>query len=144
MEKRKRILIVENNDTLRELLRVTLRTRGYLVATAHDGLSGLEKLEEDSYDLLITDNQMPRMDGLELIEEIYRRKMGLRILMISGRFTKDILERVKERGVLECLDKPFSFKQMIETVREILERDTVTEEKVDSNQHSKQLEADAL
>lgn len=144
MKKRKKILIVENNDTLRELLRVTLRTRGYLVETAHDGRSGLEKLEEDSYDLLITDNQMPRMDGLELIEEIYRRKMGLRILMISGRFTKDILERVKERGVLECLDKPFSFKQMIETVREILEKDTINEEKVDSNQHSKQLEADAL
>ena len=144
MEKRKKILIVEDNDILREMLSVTLLSHGYLVETAHDGLSGLQKLEKYSYDLLITDNQMPRMEGLELIREIYRREMCIKTLFISGQFTKDIMERARERGVLEFLAKPFSFNLMLETVRKVLGKDEVSEETQNLDNHPHLLEAAAL
>jgi two-component system nitrogen regulation response regulator NtrX len=126
MEKEKRILVVENNDTLRGLLKITLESCRYVVETAHDGLSGLQKLEEDSYDLLITDKQMPRMDGLELIDEICKIKIDIKILLISGGFTREILKHAKARGVMECLSKPFSFKEMIKSVRKVLKEDNVS------------------
>lgn len=126
MEKRNKILIVENNDTLRELLKITLKSCEYVVETACDGLTGLQKLEKKPYDLLITDNQMPNMNGLELIEEICRREINIRILMISGRFTRDIVKRAKERGVLECLEKPFPFRRIIGTVEKALKIDTIS------------------
>ena len=143
MEKRIKILIVENNNTLRELLKITLKSREYVVKTACDGLTGLQKLEKESYDLLITDNQMPTMDGLEFIEEICRRQINIRILMISGRFTKDIIEKAKERGVLECLEKPFSFRRIIGTVRNVLKVDKISKWSHELDRFPTLLEADA-
>ena len=143
MEKRNKILIVENNDTLRELLKITLKSRGYVVETACNGLTGLQKLEKEPYDLLITDNQMPNMNGLDLIEEICRREINIRILMISGRFTRDIVERAKERGVLECLEKPFSFRRIIGTVGKALKIDTISKWNHELDQFPKLLEAGA-
>jgi CheY-like chemotaxis protein len=139
MKKEKRILVVENNDTLRGLLKITLESCGYVVETANDGLSGLQKLEEDSYDLLITDKQMPRMDGLDLIDEIFLIKMDIKILLISGGFTREVLEHAKSRGVKECLSKPFSFKEMIKSVRKVLQEDNVSEMNYNIDKHDRLL-----
>ena len=134
--KHDRILIVNDDDTLRELLRLILELRGYLGVTARDGISGLKKLKQDSYDLLITDNQMPGMEGLELIEEISRREMGIRTLLISGQLTKEVVESAKARGVLECLPKPFSLNLLIEIVNKAFKRDTVPKMKHKIYQHT--------
>ncbi len=139
MEKEKRILVVENNDTLRGLLKITLESCGYVVETAHDGLSGLEKLQKGYYDLLITDKQMPRMDGLELIDEVCLRQMDIKILLISGGFTKEILEHANARGVMECFSKPFSFKEMIKAVRKVLQEDKVSEMNYNIDKHDQLL-----
>ena len=72
-----KILFVDDNDTFREMLQYALESFGYVVETACDGLAGLEKLEEEAYDLLITDNHMPRMGGLKLIEETSQREMNV-------------------------------------------------------------------
>ena len=103
-----KILFVDDNDAFREMLKYALESFGYEVETAHDGLAGLEKLEEESYDLLITDNHMPRMGGLKLIEETSQREMDTKTVLISGDLTKEIVERAQYWGVCECLAKPFS------------------------------------
>lgn len=139
-----KILIVDDNDTLREMLRYALELPGYSVETAFDGLSGLEKLEEDSYDLLITDNHMPRMGGLKLIEEISRRKMDIKIMLISGDLTGEVVKLAKERGVLECLDKPFSLNILRETVSKALAEETLSEKEYGFNQPPQLLEAAAM
>lgn len=69
----KRILVVDDSITVREVQRKLLETQGYQVDVAVDGLDGLEHLQEQDYDLLITDIDMPRMDGIELIQTIKQR-----------------------------------------------------------------------
>ncbi len=137
MGQKKRILIVEDNDIHRKILCEALASRGYLVEDACDGFKALEKLEDTSYDFLITDKQMPRMDGLELIDEVCLRQMDIIILLISGGFTREILEHAKSRGVMECLSKPFSFKEMIKAVRKVLQEDNVSEMTCNIEKHPK-------
>ena len=115
-----RILIVEDNDIHRKILCDALESHGYLVEGASDGLSALEKLEEKSYDFLITDNLMPRMEGLELIDEISRKRINIKSFLISGELIKEIAEQAKEKGVVECFDKPFSLRLMVNKLRKIL------------------------
>jgi len=144
MEKRKKILIIDDNDSLREMLSYALRLSGYGVETACDGLSGLQKLEADSFDLLITDNHMPRMGGLELIEEIYSRNMDIKILFISGELTKEVEERAKGKGVLDCLAKPFSLDLLGEVVSKVLEGKEGLYRQSNFEHHPQLLESAAL
>ena len=139
-----KILFVEDNDTFRELLQYALESFGYVVETACDGLAGLEKLEEESYDLLITDNHMPRMGGLKLIEETSQREMDTKTVLISGDLTKEIVERAQYWGVCECLAKPFSLDSLRETVHRVLEEAKVSKREGGFSQPSQLLEAAAL
>jgi len=118
-----KILFIDDNDAFREMLRYALEVFGYEVDTARDGLAGLEKLESDAYDILITDNNMPRMGGLKLIEETSQREIDIKTVLISGDLSKDIIERAQKRGVFECLAKPFSLDLLKETVMKALEED---------------------
>jgi DNA-binding NtrC family response regulator len=136
-----KILFVDDNDTFREMLQYALESFGYVVETACDGLAGLEKLEEEVYDLLITDNHMPRMGGLKLIEETSQREMNIKTVLISGDLTSEAVESAKERGVCECLPKPFSLDVLRETVLRISEEAKISKRKLGFNHPSRLLEA---
>jgi len=144
MQKSKKILIVEDNKSLREMLQYALKLSGYGVETACDGLSGLKKLEEDSFDLLITDNHMPRMGGLELIGELSKRELDIKTLLISGDLTRDILEEAKSKEVFSCLDKPFSINILRETIIKALAQDEVANRQYNFNLQPQVLEAAAV
>lgn len=144
MGKKKKILIVEDNESLREILHYALSYSGYVVETACDGLSGLKKLEEDSFDLLITDNHMPRMGGIELIGEAADRKIDIKTLLISGDIDNNIVEQAKEKGVFSCLDKPFSINILREMVNNALKQNEVIERQYKLNQQPQRLEAAIL
>ena len=118
MGQKKSILIVEDNDIHRKILSDALTSKGYLVESAGDGFSALKKLENTSYDFLITDNIMPGMGGLELIDEISRKRIVVKSFLISGQLTKDIAAQAKEKGVLECFDKPFSVNLIAKKLKE--------------------------
>ncbi len=139
-----KILFIDDNDTLREMLGYALEVFGYEVETAPDGISGLEKLEEESYDLLITDNNMPRMGGLKLIEETSQREIDIKTVLISGDLTKDIVESAKERGVFECLTKPFSLDLLRETVKRAFEEDKISKKEGGFNRPSQLMDAAVL
>jgi len=121
MGQKKSILIVEDNDIHRKILCDALISQGYLVESAIDGFSALEKLESTSYDFLITDNIMPGMEGLELIDEISRKRITVKSFLISGGLTKEIANEAKEKGVLECFDKPFSTNLIAKKLEESCE-----------------------
>jgi DNA-binding NtrC family response regulator len=112
------ILIVEDNDIHRKILSDGLTSQGYQVESAGDGFSALKKLESTSYDFLITDNLMPGMEGLELIDEISRKRITVKSFLISGELTKEIAKEAKEKGVLECFDKPFSVHLIVKKLKE--------------------------
>ena len=120
MGRKKRILVVEDDYIHRKILRDALESRGYLVEDASNGFSALKKLEHTSYDFMIADNLMPGMQGLELIDEISLKRINVKSFLVSGKLTREISRQAKEKGVVECYDKPFPLKLMMEKLKEIL------------------------
>ena len=121
---RTRILYAEDDSSLRELGEELLVRSGYDVDTAGDGSAAWIALCSQEYHLLITDNQMPLLSGLELIRMVRRARMTVPIILASG--TVGTLSN-DELQCLECtasLTKPFTAEQLISSVREVL-RDAV-------------------
>jgi PAS domain S-box-containing protein len=117
------ILFVEDEESVRELVGEYLRTRGYQIIEASDGVQALELAakHEGAIHLLITDVVMPRLSGRELATRLAAKRPGLKILYISG-YTDDSIFR---HGVLEggmaFLQKPFNLKSIAQKVREVLD-----------------------
>ena len=122
VQHRQRILVVDDEKGVREMIQSFLTTEGYLVTTAEDGIDALGKLQDDSYDLLITDLVMPNMDGLELIDCVCRRSPKITSLIITGSPIESIPKYVEQRGVFACISKPFPLNHLSQMVRKGLDR----------------------
>ena len=114
------IMVVEDNDTLRELVVETLRDAGYRVIEAHDGRSALSLFARQSPapDLLLSDVMMPGLDGFALSAEIVSRAPATKILLMSGYAGNDAPLRA---GVEPLLVKPFAPDMLLDRVRSLLE-----------------------
>jgi CheY-like chemotaxis protein len=116
-----RILVVEDEPNLRQVYSNVLLRSGYQVDTAKDGKAGWEvlytaRLASNDYDLLITDNKMPRLSGVELIRKLRFASMDLPVILASSAMPANT-ERLR---LAAMLPKPFSEHQLIQTVREVL------------------------
>ncbi|REJ74023.1 MAG: PAS domain S-box protein [Acidobacteria bacterium] len=120
-----RILLVEDDDAVRQVAARALRSRGYTVLEAEGGRTALELLETeaDEVDLVLTDMVMPEMGGAKLAEEIARRLPDTPLMLMSGYADErvaDLSQRDLFRAVIE---KPFSALQLAAGVRDVLDRD---------------------
>jgi len=100
-----RILIVDDNDAVRESLGLCLETMGYDVDYARDGHSALAAIARLEPEAVVTDLQMPGMNGLELLRELAIRNRGLPVIAISGG-NPDMLESARQLGAVETFSKP--------------------------------------
>ncbi|NNM52459.1 MAG: response regulator [Pseudomonadales bacterium] len=111
-----RILVVEDDLQLREFLEDMLTSSGYNVALSHHGEDGLQMLQNQAFDLLITDLVMPERDGVSLIAMMKRLQPKLRIIAMSGRSKTDLdidsLQLVRVLGADVTLQKPFSIEEL--------------------------------
>ena len=121
-ETKPRILVVDDDDELREMIRNFLAYRGCFVETACDGLDGCAALERDTFDMVITDIYMPRMNGLELLETIEQKYPNLLTLAMTGFPNEDITKRVREKGSCGCLFKPFTLQQLLTAITNCFEQ----------------------
>ncbi|HAT51067.1 MAG: response regulator [Nitrospirae bacterium] len=119
-----RILIIEDERQVREVLKQILEKAGYEVDTAEDGRTGVEQFRRCPAELVITDILMPNKNGLETIEELIGLNPELPMIAISGggpgekaQFALDV---AKMCGAMRVLAKPFSRKEILETITEIL------------------------
>lgn len=118
-----RILVIEDERQIREVLKQILEKSAYEVDLAEDGRRGLELYRKQAADLVITDIIMPNKDGLETIEELMAQNPHLPIIAISGgtgtkaQFALDV---AKMCGAIRVLAKPFSRKEILEAVTELL------------------------
>ena len=122
---RARILLVEDDPVLRTSVKMVLVEAGYDVNTAEDGAQGWSALNEVGYHLLITDHDMPRLTGVELITQARQAGMRLPILMISG--SLDSMHELARAGtdLAAFLAKPFAFDMLVETVQQVLRAPTI-------------------
>jgi DNA-binding response OmpR family regulator len=114
------ILYVEDDAALRNLFGELLFNSGYRVEVAEDGQAGWEALRLRSYDLLITDNEMPRLSGLELIKRLRSAGNTLPVVVASASFDADKVQCFDWLRVAAILKKPFVPEQLLETVRQVL------------------------
>jgi len=116
----RRILVVDDEAAIRLFSSAVLRSSGYEVDAAEDGAAGWEALHGKDYDLLITDNQMPRVSGVELIDKLHDAHMELPVIMASAAFPADKLTRNPPLELAAALPKPFSGEQLLKTVNAVL------------------------
>ena len=117
-----KILGVDDEKGIRDLIYALLTMEGYSVTTAEDGIAALNKLQSNSYDLLITDLVMPNMGGTELLDWVYQRSLKMAILIITGSSISNMEEDLKNRGAFACISKPFQLKHLSFMVQKGLNR----------------------
>ena len=118
-----RILIVDDDDSLRESLQLVLSTEGYEVVCATDGPSALRQASESPVDLILCDLRMPGMDGMELVPQLARRLPGATIIMMSAYGSVDLAIEAMKRGAYDYIAKPFQPSEMLLTIRKARERE---------------------
>ncbi len=114
----KKILAVDDSGSLRQMLTFSLRTGGYQVIDAIDGVDGLAKAKATQFDLVLTDQNMPNMDGLTLIRSLrelpaYRQ---VPILMLTTESSPEMKNKGREAGANGWLVKPFDPNRLLEVV----------------------------
>ena len=116
-----KILAIDDSRTIREMLRQTLTNGGFEVHVAEDGVDGLEKLPDVLPDVVITDINMPRMDGFGVIEAIRAASefAGMPILVLTTESAKELKDRARNSGATGWIVKPFDDSKLIGTIRRI-------------------------
>jgi len=117
--KNKKLLIVEDDNETITLLESILSTLGFDVETAFDGLQGINKITNNSYDLILTDLDMPILNGYDMIEKTYSLEKNLNIIIISS-YTKDFVTKNLNNDKISILTKPFNINELIELTKKTL------------------------
>ncbi len=117
-----RILVIDDDEPIRQFLERLLRNKGHLVVTADNGAMGLKILSKEKFDLVITDIFMPEKEGMETIIEVKREFPSVKIIAMSGgdRQGFDYLPMAKPLGADASLNKPFNNEDMIRQVDVLL------------------------
>ena len=116
----RRILVVDDDANIRQFNAKVLLASGYQVDTAEDGAVAWAALQRASYDLLLTDNNMPHLSGVELIENLYLAHMGLPVIMVSGNMPTKELNRHPWLQIGATLLKPYTIANLLLTVEAVL------------------------
>jgi CheY-like chemotaxis protein len=118
-----RILIIDDEPNIRETMRLALDTAGYATATAADGAAGLEAFGSGGqWDLVLLDQRMPGMDGLEVLRRIKERRIDAEVIMVTAFATVDLAVDAMKAGALDFLRKPFTPDVLRQTVASGLAR----------------------
>jgi len=118
-----RLLIVDDDDALRESLELLLSAEGYRVLTADCGEAALETISEATVDAVLCDLRMPGIDGFELIPQLSRQMPGVPIIIMSAHGTEDLAVEAISRGAYDYLAKPFQPSEIRLTLRKAHERE---------------------
>ena len=116
-----RVLVVDDDEVIRQLIAVNLTLEGFEVATAVDGEDCLDKVTQTSPDVITLDIMMPRLDGWVTATQLRKNPLtsAIKVVLITARAQEDDRSRGKEIGVDAYLTKPFDPAEMIRVVREL-------------------------
>lgn len=123
-----RILIVEDEKSMREVLKMLLEGEVYEVTTASDGLEGLSYVEKDIFDLVITDMKMPRVDGFEVLKKVKELSPDTVVLMITAFGTTEKAVEARKLGAYDFISKPFDIDEIRLIVKKAIEKKREREE----------------
>ena len=120
-----RVLVVEDDEQVAGSLRRGLQELGMTVDTVGDGVEALAAAEAASYDVIVLDVMLPGHDGYEVAQTLRRRRVGSRVLMLTGRTAVDDRVQGLDAGADDYLAKPFALKELAARIRALTRRDLV-------------------
>lgn len=115
-----RILIVDDDPEIIEVVRTALETKGYQVLIARDGNQGLAMAEHDQPDLVILDMMMPKRSGFLVLEKLRTLELPVKVIMITANEGSRHKQYAEMLGVNEYLRKPFAMDKLLESVQRLL------------------------
>jgi CheY-like chemotaxis protein len=115
--RRPRVLLIDDDSGVRELVRYLIESFGYDCGTAEDGVTGLARFDEERWDIVLTDLAMPGMNGWEVVETLRQRSSTVPVVLLTGLADSGVVQRAAARRVT-LLSKPF----LAETLRAALTR----------------------
>jgi DNA-binding NtrC family response regulator len=118
---RGRLLLVDDEVQVRTMLQVYLENHGYIVETAVNGRDALTKMDETDYDLVVTDYNMPEVDGSAVLQHIRQYRPSLPVVIMTGVGSCSVaVQTLKELGAQACLSKPFDLQKLEHVLTEVL------------------------
>jgi len=120
-----KVLLVEDDATMADLVAYNLRRQGLEVATCADGAEGLRMAKDYSFTLVMLDLMLPSVDGLQIVDELRRVRPDVPILMVTARSEEETKLRGFAAGVDDYLTKPFSMEELVARVKALLRRSRV-------------------
>jgi two-component system nitrogen regulation response regulator GlnG len=117
-----RILVVEDNESLRELILLRLAERGYHVEAAAGGIEGLEAIRNKSaFDLAILDIKLPDLSGSQLLRYLQTESPQTEVIVISGYYSEELRTDAMANGAFVVFQKPFSTNDLVDLIDRLLE-----------------------
>ncbi len=123
-----KILVVEDEKSMREVLKILLDGENYEVMTASDGLEGLSSLDKDIFDLVITDMKMPKAGGFQVLKKVKEISPDTIVIMITAFGTKETAIEAMKLGAYDYINKPFNIDEIRLIVRRALEKKRLSDE----------------
>ena len=119
MDSQTKVLVAEDNPAVREFIERAIKTLGVKVVSVSDGQQALDALNQDTYDVLVTDIVMPNVDGIALALKAVRQYPNLKIVMISGYAQERMRAHNLDALVHRIIAKPFSLEEICEAVEDV-------------------------
>ncbi|MDF2438332.1 MAG: Fis family transcriptional regulator [Bacteroidota bacterium] len=126
-----KILIIDDEKSIRKTLREILEYEKYQVDEAADGAEGLGKIQKEKFDIILCDIKMPKMDGIEVLEKIMALSVDTPVVMVSGHGNIETAVEAVKKGAFDFIAKPLDLNRLLVTIRNAMDKSTlVTETKV--------------
>ena len=122
------ILLIDDEKSIRNVLKDILQHEGYWIEEAADGEQGLQKLAAQPFDLVLCDIKMPKMDGLEVLQQIMQLQPDVPVIMISGHGTIETAVDAVKKGAFDFIAKPPDLNRLLITIRNALDKNTLVKE----------------
>jgi len=137
-----RVLVVEDERSMRDLLALMLRKEGYGVETADGGVQATSRLAKEGFDLVITDVSMPGMTGLELLRHVRRTSPDASVILMTAYGTKETAIEALNEGAAYYVEKPFDLDEMKVVVKKTLDQKRIASENADLKSENRGLKAE--
>jgi len=125
-----RVLVVDDEPRICHLILDVLIKEGYMVEVSFSGADALELVKKYNYHLLITDLEMPGIDGLELIQKVKKKIPDIRAIMITGNLIDDVAAWSHRYGIDNTMKKPFNITKLKKVVKQTLCTHKIVQEKI--------------
>ena len=122
------ILVIDDEKSIRNSLKDVLEYEKHEVDLAEDGAEGLELFQEKKYDIVLSDIKMPKMDGMEVLDELLKLSDDISIIMISGHGTIDTAVEAIKKGAFDYIEKPLDLNRLLITIRNALDKTSLITE----------------